>query len=75
MQCKTILLIVFVSISLQSFSQDVFQPDSVKKEIDAVQIHSSLQTDGWLNEPEWKLAAPSPRFVEIEPVQGNPPGE
>jgi hypothetical protein len=75
MQCKTILLIVFVSISLQSFSQDVFQPDSVKKEIDAVQIHSSLQIDGWLNEPEWKLAAPSPRFVEIEPVQGNAPGE
>jgi hypothetical protein len=77
MQCKTILLIVFVSISLNSFSQnaDVFQPDSVKKEIDAVQIHNTLEIDGLLNEPEWKLAKPSPRFVEIEPVQGNPPGE
>jgi hypothetical protein len=77
MQCKTILLIVFVSTTLNSFSQnaDVFQPDSLKKEIDAVQIHTSLQIDGLLNEPEWELAKPSPRFVEIEPVQGNPPGE
>src|SRR6185312_6687951 len=77
MHRKTILLILFIFTSLNSFSQnaDVFQPDSIKRTIDAVQIHSSLQIDGLLNEPEWKLAKPSPRFVEIEPVQGNPPGE
>ena len=77
MHCRTILLVVFISTSLNSFSQnaDVFQPDSIKKEIDAVQIHASLQIDGLLNEPQWKLAKPSPRFVEIEPVQGNAPRE
>jgi hypothetical protein len=77
MHCKTILLVVIICTSLNSYSQnaDVFQPDSIKRTIDAVQIHSSLQIDGVLNEPEWKLAKPSPHFVEIEPVQGNAPGE
>ena len=74
---KTRLLILFLLISLNSFCQqrDIFEPDSVRKEIEAVEIHSSLRIDGLLNEAEWKLAKPSPRFVEIEPVQGNPPGE
>ena len=77
MQWKTILLILSIFTSLNSFCQnaDVFQPDSIKKEIDAVQIHASLNVDGLLNEPQWKLAKPSPRFVEIEPMQGNRPRE
>ncbi|HEU5364226.1 MAG TPA: carbohydrate binding family 9 domain-containing protein, partial [Hanamia sp.] len=77
MQYKILLLIIFVANSLHSFSQnaDVFVPDSVKKEIDAIQIHGSLSIDGLLNEPEWKLAKASPRFVQVEPVQGNPAGE
>ncbi|MBS1974297.1 MAG: carbohydrate binding family 9 domain-containing protein, partial [Bacteroidetes bacterium] len=52
---------------------DIFKPDSVKKEINAVQIHSSLHIDGVLNEPEWQLASPSPRFTQIEPYQGEAP--
>jgi hypothetical protein len=77
MRYKSLLLNFFLIISLNSFCQnaDVFVPDSVKKEMAAVPIHSSLHIDGLLNEPEWKLASPSPRFTEIEPVQGNPPGE
>jgi len=77
MYCKIILLIALVTITLNSYSQsaEIFEPDSVKKEIEAVEIGTSLHIDGLLNEPEWKLAKSSPRFIEIEPVQGNPPGE
>jgi hypothetical protein len=57
MQGKTILLILFFFTARNSFGQnaDVFQPDSIRKEIYAVQTDSSLQIDGLLNEPEWKL--------------------
>ena len=69
------LPLLLLCISLRSFSQDaeIFKPDSIKKEIDAVNITTSLHIDGILNEPEWKLAKPSPRFTQIEPYQGAPP--
>lgn len=68
-----LLLLCFVS--LRTFSQDaeIFKPDSIKKEIDAVKITASLHIDGVLNEPEWTLAKPSPRFTQIEPHQGAAP--
>ncbi|PWT78263.1 MAG: hypothetical protein C5B59_02240 [Bacteroidetes bacterium] len=54
-------------------TEDIFRPDSVRKEITAKKIQSSLRIDGVLNEPEWQLAAPSPMFTEIEPKQGEAP--
>jgi hypothetical protein len=50
-----------------------FKPDSVKKEITAVQISTSLHIEGSLNDPEWRLAPNSPRFIQIEPYQGKDP--
>src|SRR5207237_4547825 len=41
--------------------------------IEAVQITTTLHIDGLLNEPEWNLARPSPRFTQIEPYQGAAP--
>jgi hypothetical protein len=66
------LLVLFVS---KSYSQtnDIFNPDSLRKEIEAVQITSVLHIDGILNEPEWSLAKPQSRFVQIEPYQGLAP--
>lgn len=57
------------------YSQDagVFKPDAVKKEMIAVQITGPIKVDGSLDEEEWKLAKPSPRFVQIEPQQGMAP--
>jgi hypothetical protein len=52
---------------------DIFRPDSVRKEIEAVQISSSLHMDGLLLEEEWKLAKTSPRFTQVEPHQGQAP--
>lgn len=54
-------------------NNDIFKPDSIKKEIEAVQITTSLHIDGLLNEPEWNLAKASPRFIQVEPYQGAPP--
>ncbi|WP_428660462.1 DUF5916 domain-containing protein [Runella sp.] len=70
-----ILPFFFVCFALCSFAQDaeIFKPDSVKKEIEAVQITSSLRIDGVMNDAEWKLAKPSSRFTQIEPFQGKSP--
>jgi hypothetical protein len=70
-----ILVFSFIN-SFNCYSQDasVFKPDSVRKEITAVRINSSIRVDGVLNENEWKLAQPSPRFIQIEPLQGSVPG-
>ena len=52
----------------------VFPPDSVeKREVYAVEITRNLKIDGILDEPEWDLAKPSPRFTQVTPVQGVPP--
>lgn len=74
---KIFFLLITVAYTFNSFGQDaeIFTPDSIKKEIDAIQITTSLHIDGLLNEAEWKLAKPSPRFIEIEPYQGHQPGE
>ncbi len=69
------LLFIFLFFSLQTFSQntEIFKPDSVRKEIEAVQITTSIHIDGLLNEPEWLQAKASARFTQIEPYQGAAP--
>jgi hypothetical protein len=60
---KAILLLLLVAFTFYSYNQntDIFKPDSVRKEMEAVQISTSLHIDGLMDEPEWKLARPSPR--------------
>lgn len=47
--------------------------DTLRREIIATPIQTSLHIDGLLNEPEWALAQPSPRFIQVEPVQDAAP--
>ncbi|MFN7117684.1 MAG: carbohydrate binding family 9 domain-containing protein [Saprospiraceae bacterium] len=70
----TFLLLSFL-ISHPIFAQDadVFKPDSIKKEIHAVAITSSLHIDGVMDEAEWQWAPPSPQFTQVEPFQGESP--
>ena len=72
---RRLVTILFCTLTIYSWSQDagVFKPDTVKKEMIAVQINGSIKVDGSLDEEEWKLAKPSPRFVQIEPQQGMAP--
>ncbi|MGQ0738734.1 MAG: DUF5916 domain-containing protein [Bacteroidota bacterium] len=69
------LLIAILFIPPACFSQDagIFKPDSVKKEIVAAKIAGNIKIDGNLDEADWKLAKPSPDFIQIDPMQGQPP--
>ncbi|MFL5789225.1 MAG: DUF5916 domain-containing protein [Flavisolibacter sp.] len=75
MDSKLILsCLLFLTYSdVHSQSSDIFKPDSLRKEINAIKIQSSLRIDGVLNESEWLLARSSPDFIEIEPNQGATP--
>jgi len=72
MKLPVIVLLLFSSSVFAQNAED-FKPDSIKKEIEAVRITSSLHIDGVLNEVEWQKAKPSPRFTQIEPLQGKRP--
>src|SRR4051812_42877534 len=67
------LLLCFISLKTLSQNAEIFKPDSIRKEIDAIHITTSLHIDGVLSESEWKLAKPSPHFTQIEPHQGAAP--
>ncbi len=69
------LTVALLLLSSQCLSQDasVFKPDSVKKEIIATRISTPVRIDGSLDDPEWKLAIPSPDFIQVDPMQGQPP--
>ena len=68
-------LTILPLLPLYCLSQDagIFKPDPVKKEIIATKISSQLRIDGILDENEWKLAKPSPEFIQVEPFQGQAP--
>ncbi len=68
------IFLLAIAITSKVFSQDAdfFKPDSIRKEIIAVPISTFLRIDGTMNEPEWKMAKPSPRFIQVEPHQGQP---
>lgn len=61
--------------SVTAGAQDaaVFKPDSEKRRVRAVRIEGSLKVDGNLDEAEWLRAPFAADFVQIEPLQGQPP--
>src|SRR5205085_447129 len=70
-----LIVLIFLLLAGTCFSQNVdfFKPDSIRKEIRAVPIVSTLHIDGILNEPEWAISPSSPRFSQIEPYQNQNP--
>ena len=70
-----VTLFILNSFFLKTFCQDagVFKPDSVKKEMTGKKISGEIKIDGSLNDAEWKHAMPSPKFIQIEPKQGQAP--
>ncbi|TAH20156.1 MAG: hypothetical protein EAZ08_06685 [Cytophagales bacterium] len=65
-----LFFVVSYFIYFPSFGQDIFQPDSNRREIHAIEIQKNLHIDGKLEEVEWNLAKPSKDFVQVEPLQG-----
>ncbi|MDZ7934091.1 MAG: carbohydrate binding family 9 domain-containing protein [Emticicia sp.] len=66
------LLLFLVATTSISFAKDasIFEPDSIKKKIEATQINSSLRIDGVMNDAEWRKVKPTSGFTQIEPFQG-----
>ncbi|MDO1450761.1 carbohydrate binding family 9 domain-containing protein [Rhodocytophaga aerolata] len=55
-----------------AFCQDIFEPDTVKKTIEATPVQGNLKIDGLLEETEWQQATPVANFTQVEPYQGKP---
>ncbi len=69
---KVLFLFVPALIFAQN-SATVFRPDSVKRQVEAIEIQSTLKIDGKL-EGEWQQAKPINNFFQVEPYQGQPIG-
>jgi len=50
-------------------AQEIFLPDSIKKQTQAVRIEHSIKIDGKLEESAWNTANPITNFVQVEPFQ------
>ncbi|MEM8889346.1 MAG: DUF5916 domain-containing protein, partial [Bacteroidota bacterium] len=74
MKIYAIFLFLFLS-SLPIFAQEVnmIQPDSIKKELEALEVEENIKVDGKLSEAAWQKVKPSPRFTQVDPYQGNDP--
>ncbi len=73
MRSSLYLVTFFISlffVSNRALCQDIFQADSIKREVHAVAIHTNLHIDGKLDEAEWKLAKPVQDFIQVQPLQG-----
>lgn len=68
-----ILFIVLCSGPLVGQDARVFKPDSIRRKLQSTSVQGNLRIDGRLNEQEWNRTTKAPRFVMIEPFQGNSP--
>ncbi len=75
MKRKGLLTLFLLATGMTVLSQDagVFRPDSLRRELKAIPVSSSLRIDGRLDDKEWSLAGPSPAFIQIDPLQGMKP--
>jgi hypothetical protein len=69
---KVYFIIFFLLADMYSFCQEIFQPDLIKKKLEATRIEGSLKVDGRLDEPEWMSAGSVRDFVQTDPYQGKP---
>jgi len=70
------LCLLFIMFSAgQVYSQDIamFKPDSIKKALEAMETTIPIKIDGKLDEKIWNNVKPSPRFIQIDPAQGDAP--
>jgi hypothetical protein len=61
--------LILLLLSFNTFTQDIFLPDSIKKNIEATPINIRLKVDGKLDESVWNQAQDITNFIQIEPNQ------
>ncbi len=62
-------VLILLLFSLKTIAQDIFLPNSIKKNIEATPINIRLKVDGKLDEIVWNQAKEITDFVQIEPKQ------
>lgn len=68
-----IIIMLFYASIVRAQDMRIFKPDSIRESVDAVEIIRNMRIDGVLDEAEWNLAKPSPRFTQVRPIQEVPP--
>ena len=68
----SIFVLYFILIGEVSMCQKTFEPNAVRKNIDARKLSTKIVVDGVLNEPEWQTCNTASGFIQIEPKQGMP---
>ena len=69
---RKIYLSILILFSYKNIAQDIFLPDSIKKNIEATPINIRLKVDGKLDESVWNQAKQITNFVQFEPNQKEP---
>ncbi|MDR6563551.1 MULTISPECIES: DUF5916 domain-containing protein [unclassified Arcicella] len=65
-------LLLFLGGSCFLQAQEIFLPDSIKKQTQATFINYPIKVDGKLDESVWKNAQSITDFVQVEPFQKQP---
>lgn len=68
---RCILILIFSSLGLVCFGQEIFPPPVEKLTIKAIKINGNLTIDGKLDETEWLQATSATNFTQVEPNQGD----
>ena len=69
---RKIYLSILILFSYKNIAQDIFLPDSIKKNIEATPINIRLKVDGKLDESVWNQAKEITDFAPFEPNQKEP---
>ncbi len=67
-----IYLLILLCLTFKISAQNIFLPDSIKKNIEATRININLKVDGKLDETVWNHAKSITDFVQVEPKQKEP---
>src|SRR5690349_7927242 len=73
MKLRLLPTLLFGFFKLAAQDAEIFEPDSIRKEIRATEIETTLRVNGRLDEPVWQNVEASPSFIQIEPYQGSAP--
>lgn len=68
----SIFVFYFILISYISLCQQTFEPQALRKNLEARKTTAKIDVDGILNEPDWKNCDMASGFIQIEPTQGMP---
>jgi hypothetical protein len=64
--------ILFILVTFPMASQQLFPPDKIKREINAIKVDTPIFLDGILDEDSWDFNSQGGNFTQKDPVQGAP---